>query len=66
VLFKIKSALSGKPKVVEEAPKPVVVETVTTGIPAIESPAFAAFLETVAFEKLLENDEQLTKVIESA
>lgn len=63
VLFKIKSALSGKPKVIEEAP--VVVEA-TTGVPDIESPAFESFLESVSFEKLLENDEQLVKVIESA
>jgi hypothetical protein len=62
-IVKIKNAISGTPKVVEEAPKPVVKEeAVTTGVPSIESPAFAKFVETVAFEKLLDSDEQLNKL----
>ena len=64
VLAKIGSAISSKPV---EAPKVVAaVETTTTGIPGIETPAFETFLESAAFEKLLENDEQLGKAIESA
>lgn len=65
VLFKIKSALTRKPAVVEVA-KPAVTEEATTGFPSIESVAFEKFLETSAFEKLLENEDQLAKLAESA
>lgn len=65
VIFKIKSLFSRKPVV--EAVAPVKDDgVVTTGIPAIDSPAFEKFMESIAFEKLLDNDEQLTKAIESA
>jgi len=65
VLFKIKGAMSGKP--VEEA-KPVakVSAAPTTGVPALESPEFEKFVETDAFTKLLEDESQLTKLLESA
>ena len=63
VLFKIKSAVSGKPK---EEEKSVTTVTITTGIPALDSPDFENFVETDAFEKLLEDEAQLIKLIESA
>lgn len=65
-LFKIKSALTGSK---EEEPVKVVESTITitsSGVPGIESPEFEKFLETEAFEKLLENDSALAKVVESA
>lgn len=65
VLYKIKSALSSKP-VVEVAKPAATTEVVTTGVPSIESAAFEKFVETLAFEKLLENEDQLTKLIESS
>ena len=67
VLFKIKSAISGGKKV--EEPAPVVAAASTEGssdVPSIESPAFEKFVETDAFTKLLENEDQLTKLVESA
>ena len=68
VLYKMSSAIGGKKKVPEAAPAVVAATTKSTteGIPSIESPEFNAFLESIAFEKLLENDESLAKVIESA
>jgi hypothetical protein len=46
--------------------KPVKgVDVSTTGIPSIESPAFEKFVETDAFTKLLESEEQLTQLAES-
>lgn len=65
VLYKIKSALSSKPVVVEEAKPVSTTEVVTTGVPSIESAAFEKFVETDAFAKLLENEDQLTKLMES-
>jgi hypothetical protein len=65
ILFKIKSALSSKPAV-EEAKPAATTEVVTTGVPSIESAAFEKFVETAEFEKLLENEDQLTKLVESA
>jgi hypothetical protein len=64
VLYKIYSAVSGGGKKEEVvAIKPAKVEAVTTGVPSIESPAFEKFVETDAFEKLLENEEQLNKLL---
>lgn len=65
VLYKIKSALTRKP-VVEEAKPVTPTVVVSTGIPSIESEAFEKFVETSAFEKLLENQDALTKLVESA
>lgn len=62
LLFKMKSAISGGTP--EEAPKassgPAVA---TTGIPAVDSPEFDKYLETDAFYKMLESEEQLGKVV---
>jgi hypothetical protein len=62
-LVKIKGAMSGK-KV--EAPAPVASTALvaTTGIPAVDTPEFDKYLETDAFYKMLENEEQLGKVVE--
>ena len=65
VLYKIKSAMSGK-KVEEEKKPAAVAATPTTGVPALDSPAFEKFVETEAFEKLLEDEAQLSKLVESA
>lgn len=67
VLYKIKSAISGK-KAEPEPAKPVETAPVApaSGIPGIESPAFEKFVETDAFAKLLENEEQLKTLLESA
>jgi hypothetical protein len=67
VLYKISSAFSRKPAAVEAVKGLTTTEVVTTsGVPSIESDAFAQFLETAAFEQLLENEGQLTKLVESA
>ena len=65
LLFKLRSAFSKKAPVVEKTPV-VEVATVSTGVPAVDSPAFAQFVETSAFEQLLENEGQLAKLVESA
>lgn len=65
VLVKIVSAFSKK-KPVEEKVAVVADTTESSGIPAVESSAFEKFVETVAFEKLLENESQLSKLVESA
>jgi len=63
-LYKIKSAISGKAPV--EAEKPIAkVAAPSAGVPAVDSPAFEKFVETAAFEKLLEDEVQLGKLIES-
>ena len=64
-LFKIKGAMSGK-KVEEAAPAPAASASVdaSTGIPAVDTPEFDKYLETDAFYKMLENEEQLGKVVE--
>jgi hypothetical protein len=63
-LIKIKGAITGKK---EEAPAPVVTSTIqavaTTGIPAVDTPEFDKYLETDAFYKMLDSDEQLDKVV---
>jgi hypothetical protein len=59
LLFKLKSALSGKKPVVAEVPK-VVASTSDSGeVPSIDSPEFEAYLE-----KLLSSEEMLTALIE--
>jgi hypothetical protein len=63
VLFKIKNAIFGKPA--DEVKTVKGGDLPTTGIPSIESPAFEKFVETDAFTKLLENEDQLTKLAES-
>ena len=50
----------------EEKVAVVADTTESSGIPAVESSAFEKFVETVAFEKLLENESQLSKLLESA
>ena len=61
MLYKIKSAISGKK--VEEEPAPVTtVASVSTGeIPSVDSPEFEKYLEN-----LLESEEQLKALIEKA
>jgi hypothetical protein len=65
LLFKLRSAFSKKPPVVEKAPV-LVVTTDSTGVPSVDSPAFEQFVESSAFEQLLENEGQLAKLVESA
>jgi hypothetical protein len=64
VLIKIGGAMGGK----AEEPAPVVASSApivaTTGIPAVDTPEFDKYLETDAFYKMLDNDEQLAKVVE--
>ena len=63
-LFKIKGAMSGK-KAEEPAPAaPASSAVATTGIPSVDSPEFDKYLETDAFYKMLESEEQLSKVVE--
>ena len=64
MLYKMKSAVSGK-----KAEEPAAVASsspavATTGIPADDSPEFDKYLETDAFYKMLENEEQFGKVLE--
>ena len=64
-LYKVKSAIGGSK--VEEAPAaPSSSATVdaSTGIPPVDTPEFDKYLETDAFYKMLENEEQLGKVVE--
>lgn len=65
VLFKIKGALTGSAPVEEAAPaassSPVIA---STGIPPVDTPEFDKYLETDAFYNMLDNDEQLAKVVE--
>lgn len=63
VVAQIRSAMKGKPPVVVEAPKAVVAVT-STGIPDVNSPEFAEYLDSEAFIILLENDEQLAAVVD--
>jgi hypothetical protein len=62
-LYKIKSAISGGK--VEEVVKAVSSSPVvaTTGIPSVDTPEFDKYLETDAFYKMLESEEQLGKVV---
>lgn len=62
MLVKMKSAMSGK----KEEEKPVVVSSgavTDAGIPAIGTPEFDKFLDSEAFVKLLDSEEQLTKAL---
>lgn len=59
------SAFSKK-KPVEEKVAITVVAAESSGVPSIESSAFEKFVETASFEKLLENESQLAKLVESA
>jgi hypothetical protein len=65
VLVKIVGAFSKKKPVEVKAPV-AIVETESSGVPSVESTAFENFVETMAFEKLLENESQLSKLLESA
>ena len=66
VLVKIKGAISGGKK--EEAAAPVAASSApvdaSTGIPSVDTPEFDKYLETDAFYKMLENEEQLGKVVQ--
>jgi len=64
VVAQISSAMKGKPPVVVEAPKVVVAATTSTGIPDVNSPAFAEYMDSEAFVTLLDSDEQLTALCE--
>jgi len=69
VLYKIKGAMSGSKKVEEEEPAhapPAKQLTSSMGVPPIDSPEFDKFVGTKAFEQLLENEEQLTSLLEKA
>jgi hypothetical protein len=66
LLFKMKGALSGKTSEPAEVAPTTTTSLFSVGIPSIESPAFEKFVETDAFLKLLENEDQLVKAIESA
>ncbi|CAJ1949755.1 unnamed protein product [Cylindrotheca closterium] len=62
LIFKMKSAMSGT----KEEEKPVVVSSgadTGAGIPAIGTPEFDNFLDSEAFVKLLDSEEQLTKAL---
>lgn len=63
LIVKMKSAVSGK-KVEEAVAAPASSGAVaTTGIPAVDSPDFDKYLETDAFYKMLESEDQLSKVV---
>lgn len=65
ILYKISTLFSSKkPAPVVEPVKPVA--TTNDGVPALDSPAFESFVETSAFESLLEDGDQLAKLAESA
>ena len=66
MVVKIVGAFSKKKPVVENVPVTAAITSESTGVPSIESSAFEKFVETVAFEKLLENESQLSKLVESA
>jgi hypothetical protein len=65
VIVKIVGAFSKK-KPVEEKVSVAADTAESSGVPSVESSAFEKFVETVAFEKLLENESQLSKLVESA
>ena len=67
VVVKIVGSFSKKKPVEEKAPVVAAADaTAGSGVPSIESSAFEKFVETVAFEKLLENESQLSKLVESS
>mmetsp|Transcript_33750 Transcript_33750/g.81836 ORF Transcript_33750/g.81836 Transcript_33750/m.81836 type:complete len:129 (-) Transcript_33750:93-479(-) len=62
LVVKMGSAMGGK----KEEEKPVVASSgadAGAGIPAIGTPEFDKFLDTEAFVKLLDSEEQLTKAL---
>lgn len=64
VLAKVGSAMGGKKKV--ETPAPAADSSAPVagaGVPALGTPEFDKFLESDAFDKLLNSDEQLGKVL---
>jgi hypothetical protein len=63
-LYKIKSALGGKPVEAPAAPAPTTAFIQTTGVPSVDTPEFDKYLETDAFYNMLDDDEQLAKVVE--
>jgi hypothetical protein len=71
VLYKIKSAMSSKKAVPAAAAAAAAAAPVATGaeadagVPAVDSPAFEKYVESDAFYKLLEDEVQLGKLVES-
>lgn len=64
VVYKIFSAFSSKtPEAEKTKPAAAKSEAVTEGFPSVESPEFDKFLESEAFAKLLNDDEQLNKAL---
>lgn len=61
-IAQIRSAFKKKPAPVEE-PAPAAPAATTTGIPAVDSPEFEAFVSSDAFTNLLENEDQLTALL---
>jgi hypothetical protein len=55
----IRSSMKKAPEVVEAAPAPAAAPSTSTGVPSVESPDFDAFVESDAFVKLMENEEEL-------
>ena len=62
LMYKISTLFSSK-KVVEEAPAAAAPSTPSGAIPDIESPDFEKFLDSEAFVKLLDSEEQLKSVM---
>lgn len=63
VVVKIGSAMGGKKKE-EAAPAPAASSSApSTGVPSVDSPEFDDFIGSEAFDKLLNSDEQLGKVL---
>jgi len=63
-IFQIRSAMKGKPAVVEAPVKVAGPVTTTTGIPDVESEEFAAYLDSEAFLTLLDSEDQLKALTE--
>lgn len=55
--------MGGKKKVEEPAAAAPAAAVEGAGVPAVGTPEFDKFLETDAFDKLLNSDEQLGKVL---
>eukprot|EP00934_Nitzschia_sp_Nitz4_P000494 Nitzschia sp. Nitz4//scaffold152_size53828//37653//38187//NITZ4_006748-RA/size53828-augustus-gene-0.99-mRNA-1//-1//CDS//3329537220//494//frame0 len=63
VVAKIGSAMGGKKKVETPAAAAPAAAPTDAGVPAVGTAEFDKFLETDAFDKLLNSDEQLGKVL---
>ena len=63
VLFKIKSAMGGSKADEPAAAASSSPAVATTGIPPVDSPEFEKYLETDAFYKMLESEDQINKVV---